>query len=458
MRWNGALHALPEIKPLLLVRCAVALLVLSVASLPARAADLLETYRLAQSNDPAFEAARYALAATQEKIPQARAGLLPVVNLNGNNNLNHATSEFSSVPPVSRDVRSWAWTLQLTQPLFRAQNVFAYSEAEMLAEQARAQYSWAEQDLILRVTQAYFDVLVVQESIEVADVQLKAAEEQLALAQRGFEAGANAITDVHEARSRADLARAQRIAAVSELDAKQAELEKVVGQETRALAALQAAVAVPRPQPDNARAWIEQARDNNPAVLAPKAALGAAQATVGKSRSEYAPTVDLVASYGKNYSSGNASTPSDFETRTDSSQVGVQLTVPLFAGGGTRSRVSEAMAHVGQATAELEVARRQAATEARRAYSAIVNGLAQIEALQSAVESSSSAVKGNQVGYKLGIHMNIDVLNAQQQLYTAQRDLVKARYDTLLQGMKLKAAAGVLTEADIMAVNQMLVH
>jgi outer membrane protein len=446
-----------RLKLLMLMPCVSAML-LSMASLPAHAADLLETYRLAQSNDPTFEAARYALAAAQEKTPQARAGLLPVVNLNGNNNLNHASSEFSGVPPVDRDVRSWAWTLQLTQPLFRAQNAFAYSEAEMLAEQARAQYSQAEQDLILRVTQAYFDVLVVQESIEVADVQLRAAEEQLALAQRGFEAGANAITDVHEAKSRADLARSQRIAALSELDGKQAELEKVVGQETKVLAALQAAVVVPKPQPDNARAWIEQARDNNPAVLAPKAALGAAEAAVGKNRAEYAPTVDLVASYGKNYSSGNASTPTDFETRTDSSQVGLQLTVPLFAGGGTHSRVSEAMANVGKAAAELEVARRQAATDARRAYSAIVNGLAQIEALQSAVESSTSAVKGNQVGYKLGIHMNIDVLNAEQQLYTAQRDLVKARYDTLLQGLKLKAAAGVLTEADVMAVNQMLLH
>ena len=174
--------------------------------------------------------------------------------------------------------------------------------------------------MILRVTQAYFDVLVVQENIEVADAQLKAAEEQLALARSGFEAGANAITDMHEAKSRADLARSQRIAALNELEARHAELEKIVGQETRTLAALQPAVVMPKPQPDNARDWIDHARENNPAVLAPKATLGASQAAVRKNRAEYAPTLDLVASHGKNYSSGNASTPTDFETRTDSTQ------------------------------------------------------------------------------------------------------------------------------------------
>ena len=440
------------------MRRTAAMLTLIIVSLPAQAANLFEIYRLAQSNDPTFEAARYGFAAAQQKVPQARAGLLPVLKLNGNDTQNKASSEFSNFPTVKRDINSWSWSLQLTQPLLRVQNIYAYNESELLVEQARAQYALAEQDLILRVTQAYFDVLVVQEGIEVADTQLKAAEEQLSLAKRGFEAGANTITDVHEAKSRADLARSQRISNLNELDARHAELEKVVGQETKTLAALQPVVVVPRPQPDNARAWIEHARENNPAVLAPKAALGAAEVAVRKIRAEYAPTLDLVASHGKNYSSGNASTPSDFETRTDSRQLGLQLTVPLFSGGVTNSRVSEAIANVGKAAAQLEVARRQSGTDARQAYSAIVNGMAQIEALESAVESSNSAVKGNKVGYKLGIHMNIDVLNAEQQLYTAQRDLVKARYATLFQGLKLKAAAGVLTEADVRGVNQLLVH
>lgn len=152
----------------------------------------------------------------------------------------------------------------------------------------------------------------------------------------------------------------------------------------------------------------------------------------------------------------NVGTPFDYETRARTDQAGLQLTIPLYEGGTTNSRVTEAIANKNKAAAELEVARRQSGTDAKQAYSAIVNGLAQIEALKSAVESSQSAVKGNQIGYKLGIHMNIDVLNAVRQLYTAQRDLLKARYDTLFQGFKLKAAAGALTASDVLEVNGLL--
>ena len=432
------------------------LLALVVGSLPVHGADLLDIYRLAQSNDPTFDVARHTYEAAREKIPQAKAGLLPALTLNGNDNNTKASSRFTDIPQVDRNVHAWSWTLQLIQPIIRLQSIYAYNESESLVEQARAQFSQAEQDLILRVTQAYFDVLIAQENIEVADAQINAAGEQLALVQRGFETGANAITDVHEAKSRADLARAQRIAAFNELDARHAELEKVLGQVPDRLAGLQPATDVPTPQPDDAKAWIAQARENNPAVRALQAALGAAEAAINKNRAEYSPTMDLVASYGRNYSSGNPSMPSDFETRANSRQYGVQLNIPLYAGGTTNSRVTEAIANRSRAAAELEVARRQAGTDARQAYSAIANGLAQIEALESAVESSKSAVKGNQVGYKLGIHMNIDVLNAQQQLYTAQRDLLNARYATLLQWLKLKAAVGELSGEDVLAVNGLL--
>jgi outer membrane protein len=436
----------------------VVVLALSCISLPLHAEDLLEIYRLAQANDPTFEAARYTFYAAREKITQARAGLLPTLDLNGTDNATVASSRFTNTPLIDRNVHAWTWMLQLTQPLVRPQNAYAYRESKSLVDQARAQYSQAEQDLILRVTQAYFDVLLSRESIEVADAQVKATGEQLALAQHGFGSGTNAITDVHEAKSRFDLARAQRIAAQNDLESKQAELEKVVGQPSHVLAALQPAVVIPKPQPDDIGVWAEHARENNPAVLAPYAAVKAAEEEVSKNRAEYSPTLDLTASYGNNYSSGNTSTPSDYETRAKSSQVGVRLTIPLYAGGTTNSHVTEAIANRNKAAAELEVARRQSATDAIQAYEAIVNGLAQIGALESSVESSKSAVTGNQIGYKLGIHMNIDVLNAEQQLYTSQRDLLKARYDTLFQGFKLKAAAGVLTESDVRMINGLLAY
>ena len=437
---------------------AIGALLAASISLSAHAADLLEIYRLAQRNDPTLDAARYALEAAQEKIPQARAGLLPVVAVNGNDNNTYAMNTFSNTPAVNRDVHAWNWTLQLTQPLLRAQNIFALMGSKALVEQAIAQYAQAEQDMILRVAQAYFDVLVARENIEVAEGQLRAAKEQLDLAKRGFETGINAITDVHDTRSRVDLAHSQRVAAQNELDSRRAELEKIVGIEPDELAALLYAVVIPKPQPDDPQAWIAQARENNPAVRAPQAALLAAEDEVRKNRADYLPTVDFVASYGKNYSSGSTTMPTDFSTRGKSGQAGVQLTVPIFSGLATGSRVTEATANKNKIAAELEIARRQAGTDARQAYSAIVNGLSRIAALQSAVESSQSAVRGSQAGYRLGIKVVIDVLNAEQQLYTAQRDLVKARYDTLFQGLKLRATAGVLTEEDVVAVNALLAH
>jgi outer membrane protein len=433
-------------------------LLLAGISLSARGADLLDIYRLALRNDPTFEVARYTLKAAQEKYPQALAGLLPTVNANGANNVTRAQNQFSTAPSISRDVHAWNWSLQLTQPLIRMQNVYAYDEAKVALEQAQAQYNLAEQDMILRITQAYFGVMASREGIKVAEAELSATREQLDLAKHGFEKGVAAITDVHEAQSRVDLARSHLVEAQNELDAKSAELGKIVDEVPEQLAALDPYVSLPPPQPNDQQVWIKQARDNNPAVRAARSGLLVAEASVGKTRAEHTPTLDLVASYGENYSSGSTTMPTDLASRGQNRQVGVQFTVPLFAGGGTSSHVAEVMANKYRAGAELEVARRQAATDARVAFAAVVNGLSQITALESAVESSQSAVTGNQVGYKLGIYNNVKVLDAEQQFYTAKRDLVKARYETLFQALKLKGAAGLLNGEDMISTNALLVR
>jgi outer membrane protein len=400
--------------------------------------------------------ARYTLAAIREKIPQARAGRLPTVALNGNDNRSRAATVFDNATALDRDVRAWTWTVQLTQPLVRLQNVFAYSASESLVEQAEAQFAQADQDLILTVSQAYFDVLVAQEAIAAADAQLKAMAEQWGQAKRDFETGITAITDVHEAKSKMDQARSQRVAALNALETKRSELKKRVGQVPKRLAALGAGVA-PRPQPDDPEAWIAQARENNSAVRAQNTAFRAADAEVSRNRAEHLPTVDLTASYGGNYSSGSLSTPTDYATLARTRQAGVQLTIPICSGGAASSRVAEAIANRYKTQAQLEEARRKAAADARQAFAAIMNGLSQVEALESAVESSLSAAKGNQMGYKLGIRINSDVLGAQQQIYTSRRDLAKARYDSLFQGLKLKAAAEVLAESDLATINGLLV-
>lgn len=431
--------------------------VLVITGQPVQGADLLSVYRLAQRNDPVFEAARYTLQAAREKIPQARAGLLPSVSVNGASNYTQVSSTFGDASPVQRGVRAWTWTLQLSQPLLRMQNVYAYAESRFIVAQAAAQFVQAEQDLILRVTQAYFDVVVAQENIVVAQAQMQAVQEQLKQAKGGFEKGTHAITDVHEAQSRLALATSQWVAARNELANKQAALTKVVGQEPGPLSVLEPAVVIPKPQPDNLQAWINRARERNPAVQARQSAVEAARIEVRRSRAEYLPTLDLTASYGKNYASGSTVYPVDYATRADQRQASVQLSMPIFSGGATRSRVTEATANEYRAWAELEAVRRQVAGDVQQAYTGIENGLAQIEALQAAVESSQSAVKGNRVGFGLGIRTNIDVLNAEQQFYTVQRDLAKARYDTLLQGIRLKAEAGVLTEDDVLTINTLLV-
>jgi len=419
------------------------------------AADLLDVYHLAQANDPTFEAARYTLEAVQQRLPQARAGLLPTLAASGNSGKNRADTTFTDTPTVQRDIRTWNWQLQLSQPLIRVQNVFAYNESASLVEQATVQFAQAEQDLVLRVAQAYFDVVVAEDGIAVADAQVKAMGEQLAIAKRGFQTGTTSVTDVDEAQSRVDLARSQRVAALNELEAKRSELEKVVGQMPDRLSVLKPSVVAPRPVPDDLPAWTAQAKDNNPLVRAQQAALAAAESSISKNRSEHLPTLDLTASYGNSYSSGST-TPNDYSTLSKSTMVGLQLNIPIYSGGSTNAKVSEAIATRFKTRADLEAARRQAVSDAKQAYAGIANGLAQIEALDSAMVSGQSAVKGNQVGYKLGIRINIDVLNAEQQLYTSQRDLTKARYDTLFQGLKLKAAAGVLTEEDLAAINGML--
>jgi outer membrane protein len=429
-----------------------------VVLVPAHGAGLLDVYHMARGSDPTYEVARLGYSAAREKKSQALAGNLPTVNLTGNQNFTDAQASFNGAPPVNRGIYAWTWTLQLTQPILRPQNVLAYYESEAQVEAAQADFEQTEQDLILRVAQAYFDALVAQETVATAEAQLKAMEEQGVAAKRGFELGTMSITDYHEAKSKAEQSRAQLIAAQNDLEVKQSELEKLTGEPVGQLAVLKPAVVIPNPEPSNAKEWVLQAQDNNPTVRSQILQLRAAGYTVTKARAENIWTLDFVASTGNNYSSGSVSIPTPFESRIKSNVAGIQFTMPIFAGGLNASHVREALINRDKAAAQLEETRRKVGADAKQAYAGIVNGLAQADALKAAVESGQSSVKGNQAGYKLGIRINSDVLNAQQQLYGSRRDLIKAKYDTLLQGMKLKAAAGALSEADVEVVDGMLEH
>lgn len=422
-----------------------------------RADDLLSAYREALLQDPVYEAARHAFAATEQKLPQARAALLPVLSMSGGKSRQHGSASFNEGQAINRDVGNRNWSLQLSQPLFRPATWAAYNQADAQVRAAAAQLESARQELILRIAQAFFDVVLAAESLAVSEAQYGAVEQQLKLAQRNFEVGAATITDVHEAKSRLDLSRSQRIAAANELSVKRAELEKLTGKAPGLLPSINPEATLPSPDPADVKAWITLAAASNPQIVIQDANVESLEHEVTRNRAAHAPTLDLNASHGTSFASGSMTSPEDVSIRTRAAQVGIQLTIPLWSGGGTESRVAEAAANLAKARAEREAARRQAITSVRQAFSGVVNGQAQIEALASAVVSSRSAVEANQVGYRIGTRINIDVLNSEQQLYATRRDLAKAKIDTLMQGLRLKAAVGTLGEPDVAAINHLFI-
>ncbi|RTL41668.1 MAG: type I secretion protein TolC [Burkholderiales bacterium] len=420
---------------------------------PSVAQDLVTVYEQAQHSDPVIHAARHALEAAREKWPQARAALLPNVAVTASKGRQQGQGSFNDAPFVDRSVNNWTWTLQLTQPLWRLGPWRALAEAEASVRQAEAQHAGAQQDLMLRVAKAYFDVLAAEDAVTVADAQIRAVQAQQVAAKRAFDVGTSTISDVHEAQARLDLALAQRVAALGDVDTRRAELDRMLGTPAGRLATLDATRPLPAPEPADAQSWISQARLQHPSVIQQSAALDAAEQGLRRQRAEHLPALDLTASRGTEFSSGTLSSPADIATRARSTRLGVQLTIPLFAGGATESRVRESAANRERARSELESAQRTAAMQARQAFTGVTTGLSQCEALVSAVASSRSALRANEVGYRTGTRINIDVLNAQQQLYAAQRDLAKARYETLMHGLRLKAAAGVLSPEDLHGVN-----
>lgn len=434
--------------------CAMAVLL----ALPSTAFSmgLFQAYQLARNYDAVYEAASHEREAAREKPAQAAAGLLPNFALSASRNKATGSASFGEVLPENRQAFNHGWNLRLSQPLVRWQNWEAYLQAGAQDEQAEAQFRLARQELILRVAQTYFDALAAQESLAVSQAQLRALTQQQELAQRQFEAGNATITDIHESQSRLDLARAQGFSAENELESRLAELEKLTGVPAVLLNSLRSDVALPCPQPDQLQAWVEAARQGSLAAHIQQAALKAAEHALSRNRAAHLPTLDLVASREHNVATGSVVSPVDQPSDVRSSQISIQLNLPILSGGETSSRVREAQANRGKAIADLEAARRQAATAARQAFSGVSKGLARGEALALAVKSSQDAVEANKVDYRIGTRINIDVLNAEHQFYAARRDLAVAHFDVLIQGLKLKFATGSLDESDLLSINHLL--
>jgi outer membrane protein len=438
-------------KPLQLILAA-----LLGASATAQAADLQETFRAAQANDPVFAAARAAQQAGQEKLSQGRSTLLPSVNINANstfNDLNVTYLGASPFPGGNYRYNSSGAGVTLVQPLFRQQNWVAYTSGELQALQAEAQFKLAEQDLILRVAQTYFDVLIAQDSLQLVVAQKEAISEQLEQAKRNFEVGSATITDTLEAQARFDLTSAQEIAAENNLEVRRRALQQMINTMPQQLNALGAEFKLESPQPADMEKWVDDAQMNSLQLAIAKAGAELAEKDVARNRGGHYPTLDLVANYSKNYANGGTF---GVGSETENTSVGVQLNVPLFQGGVVNSRWREAEANHERAKQELENARRGVATQTRQAYLGVVSGIAQVQALQQALASSESALKASKLGQEVGVRTNLDVLNAQQQMFSTRRDLYQAQYNYLVSQLRLKAAVGSLGEEDLGRVNQAL--
>lgn len=413
-------------------------------------ANLGDIYTQAREHDAKLAAARQAYRASLEKLPQGRAGLLPNVSLSAS----YFDNRTDTSPGAKAHTQPYGYRVLLTQPLYRKQNLEAYEQAKIQVLLGEQQLRLAEQDLALRSASAYFDVLLAEDNLASARAQKAAFAEQLAQAKKSFEVGAATITDTHEAQARFDLTSAQEIAALNDLEIKRRTLEKIIGGEAPRLARLGEDLPLPLPEPGNMESWVKQAEEDSLSVAAVRTGLELARREVARQRGGYLPSVDLQASYSDNRNASTSAAGIDTDTRN--SQIGVVLSWNLFEGGANDARVREAVANQEKARHELEDARRQARLDARQGFLGVMSGAAQARALGQALISSEAQLKSTRLGLEVGVRTRVDLLNAQQQYFSTQRDLSAARYRTLLAGLQLKAAAGILGESDLRALDALL--
>lgn len=433
-------------------------LLLAATVLPwhAFAADLSQVFREAQAADAQFASARSQYKATLEKLPQALSGLRPAVTFNADTNWNDAdvAATGTTVPAFSRSYNSNGYQLKLIQPVFRAQNWIQFEQSKLQLTQAEYQLKQAEQDLILRVAQAYFDVLLATDHLVFATAQKEAVRQQLGRARTGLEVGDASVTDVDDAQARFDLAVAQELAAQSDLEVRRRALFLITGKTYPGLARVKDSVTLPAPEPRAIETWVELAAKANNQVLMQELNQEIARREVDRNQAGHYPSLDVVLSQTRNHAGSTTNT--GLPTDSTITAIGLQLSVPLYNGGGISSRQREAAELFEKSRNDLDFARRSAAFAAEQSYLGITSGLAQVSALRTAVKSAQSALEANRMSFEVGTRINIDVLNAQQQVYSARRDLSRAIFDTLIATLKLKNAAGALGAEDVNRLSELL--
>lgn len=432
---------------------------LGLAAAPhAQAQSLQELYQTAHGYDASYLAARASLDAAQYRYDQARGLRLPQVGVGV-----VAARQLSSTPdsPSTQVANgsSVSATLSGSQTLFNRANDVTISQAERVVGAFRSDLEAAEQDLILRVSQAYFDVLAAQDNLATARASLAAISEQVASAKRNFEVGTATITDTREAQARYDLARFTQIQAENDLTTKRILLDQTVGTANVAPKQLALPITLPPLAPTSIDDWVTRADAEHPLVRKARIALEIAKLETDKARAGNLPVVTLNGSYARGRLRNDIQTQGAafaYATPSTGSTVSVNLSVPLFAGFQIQNRIKETLVLEDKSINDLEFARRSVAQATRQLYYGVGSFAAQVSALEAAESSSKLALEATQLGFKVGVRVNIDVLNAQAQLYSTQAQLAKARYDTIMAGLRLRQASGRLTPDDVAAVNGLL--
>jgi outer membrane protein len=405
---------------------------------------------LARANDAQYAAAVATAEAGREKLPQAWAANLPNINATYNpKRSNNRSSQYSG----GRNFNANSASLTITEALIRPANWAGTTQAELQVQLAEQQLQLAAQDLLLRVSRGYFDVLQAQDDLAAAAAQQDAMVQQLAQTKRSLEVGTVPITDFNEAQGRHDLAVAQRIAALNELESKKRVLERYIAQPLPALAILGSSASVDILTPEVQRQLVADAPSNALQVIVARTTTEVAEKEISRREAGHYPTLDLVGTLrddrNQNYGQFGGS-------NTREASIGVELTIPIYQGGIVSSRTREAIADRNRTLQELSNAQRQATLDAQQAQLGVQSGSALTQALKQALISSETQLRSTQRGLQVGVRTRVDVLNAEQQLFATRKDLAAARYKTLVAALQLKAAAGILTDADLRALDALL--
>lgn len=443
---------MPRLLPLLMALSATFVL-------PVQAQSLVDLLASAQSFDANYQSAKSQYNATLAKAEQAKSAILPTANLGFVKS--RATLEYTpGVASSTNFYKDYSYgtetaTLSASHPLYRPANMASYKQGLKQFDLAQAQLNAADQDLIVRVSQAYFEVLASQDSLTFVKAQKTAVSEQLASAKRNFEVGTSTITDTREAQARFDLVIAQEIAAENDLRVKKIALDQLVGQSETQPKQLAQPLVLPAISPSDVNQWVLLSSELHPSIKQAQIGLDLAVLETQKAQAGHKPTLDLTANLNTiNNLDGSSSALGS--SRVNASAIGLSFNLPLFAGFSTQNRIKETLALEDKARNDLEGAKRAVAQGTRTAFFGVVSGQGQVKALEAAEASSQSALDANKLGYQVGVRINIDVLNSQSQLFDTKAKLAKARYDVLLGNLKLRQANGTLKAEDLNNINALL--